>query len=84
MKAWITKYALTQGIFEVEGDASKEYPDMLCQTFPKSNYGGITYHGRGRDWHETEDGAKAQAKKMRDKKVASMLKQIKKLQAMTF
>ena len=42
------------------------------------------YHGKGRGWHVSQVEAVEYAKKMRDKKIASMKKKIKKLEGMTF
>lgn len=78
---WITKYALTKGIFDIEtNEPSVEIPSLI--TDPK--YSLTCYHGEGKDWHRTEDAARAKAEKMRKKKIASLREQIEKLENQTF
>jgi hypothetical protein len=75
MKVWITKYALTSGIFEAEAT-----PMTNCK-------GGIsikrylTEHFHGKDWHLTREEAIIRAKEMQQKKVSSLLKQISKIES---
>ena len=79
MKVWITKYALTSGILEKEvkdfGDGSVR---EIENSFP------IYYHGEGKEWHRTKESAIAKAEEMRKKKIASLKKQIEKLEKMEF
>lgn len=79
MKVWITKYALTSGILEKEvkdfGDGSVK---EIENSFP------IYYHGEGKEWHRTKESAIAKAEEMRKKKIASLKKQIEKLEKMEF
>jgi hypothetical protein len=85
IKAWITKYALTQGIFVVTAEVCTDInTDMVSQLEPKPQWGSITYHGKGRDWHETQAGAVAYAGEMRRKKIVALKKQIAKLEATKF
>lgn len=44
----------------------------------------IYYHGEGNDWHRTKESAIAKAEEMRKKKIASLKKQIEKLEKMEF
>ena len=81
-KVWITKYALTQGIYPVEVELCDNADGKMVSEVGSEYH--TVYYGEGRDWHKTEAGAIEYAKKMRDKKVASMKKAIKKLEAMTF
>ena len=79
MKVWITKYALTSGIKEIECEdcengAVKEIENPL-PTF---------YHGEGKEWHRTKESAIQKAEEMRQKKIASLKKQIEKLEEMRF
>jgi hypothetical protein len=85
-KVWITKYALTQGIHEVGvRECLDVRPDGdMVERDPPSSFGGICYHGKGRDWHETKEGAIACADEMRRKKIASLKKQIAKLEKINF
>ena len=82
MKAYITKYALTKGILEVEAH-NYEGEDYI---YWYSNVGGfpIFCHGKGKDWHRTLDAAKDRADKMRQARIASLKRSIKKLEALTF
>lgn len=78
MKAWITKYALTTGIQEVDGEIfgrkAIRYP---CP--PR----GVSY-AHGTDWHWTHEDALARAELMRDRKILSMKKRIAELERMEF
>jgi hypothetical protein len=80
---WISKYALSQGIYSVESDKIFE-GTMLCVQ-PKDQLGYTAhYHGEGRDWHRTKDGAIARAEQMRVAKIAALKKQIAKLESTSF
>lgn len=78
MKVWITKYALTQGIFEKEVregiDGSAVYGETLYES----------YHGEGKQWHRTKESAIKRAEEMRKDKIERLKKQIKKLERMRF
>jgi hypothetical protein len=55
--------ALTQGIFSVKGELDDQFPSMVCV---KQEYTYmVAYHGEGKEWHRTEDEAKAKAENMR-------------------
>lgn len=79
MKVWITKYALTKGIIEMEcvqfGDISVREVGNPFPTY---------YHGEGDEWHRTKESAIKKAEEMRQKKIESLKKQIKKLEEMRF
>lgn len=80
MKVWITKYALTKGIFETDVEVCREInPDMVKQT-------GIQWpqYFHKPHWHESWGDAAAQAERMRQAKLKSLKKQIAKLEAMRF
>jgi hypothetical protein len=84
MKFWITKYALTSGIFEAEGEICESVNiDMI-----KVNRGGRrydeTFHGEGKDWHKSVESANYRAMAMRDAKIISLEKQINKLKNLKF
>jgi len=74
MKAYITKYALSKGIFELEGEKRG-----IAIAAP--HYDGWYYPP---DWYETREEAIARAEQMRQKKIASLEKQIEKLKNMKF
>jgi len=77
MKVWITKYALTGGISCIEGAPSPHYPELFRPTK------GMSYFLTN-EWHTTEATAIAKAEQMRIAKIASLQKQIAKLEKMTF
>lgn len=81
MRAWITKYALTQGIFTVEAEDNIREEILVVRHL---GYIPDCYHGEGREWHRTPESAMARAEQMRKAKIASLEKQIKKLQTMKF
>lgn len=86
MKFWITKYALTRGIHEVEADdpAGTRFPNMLVVR-PKSSTGLVQHiHGECRDWHRTKESALTRAERMRADKIHGHHRAIKKLEAMRF
>lgn len=87
MKVWITKYALTDGI--LEGEALEKHCEFgfgiiksqtkyLC----RSKYGN-QYLDIG-DFCFTYESAIQKAEEMRQKKIESLKKQIKKLEEMRF
>jgi len=82
MKVWITKYALTKGIFEIEAEVCEFIsPDMIKEVgceYP------TYYHGKGKDWHKTREDAVKRADEIRKKKVVSLRKKIEKLESMIF
>jgi len=79
MQVWITKYALTQGIFmrEVEFSSSNR-----TYVYTKEQYS--QQFRLGTDAFETEEEAKRRAEEMRRRKIASLDKQIRKLQKIVF
>jgi hypothetical protein len=76
---WVTKYALTTGIYEADGIY-----------FEDSNTNMVRVHGtfddylHGSDWHISKQSAIAQAEKMRQAKIKSVKKQLAKLESMKF
>lgn len=79
---FITKYALSGGIFEREVDDFSG-GDVLVKSAHGIN--GVTfYFGEGREWHRTREGAIKRAEEMRVKKIASLREQITKLEKMEF
>lgn len=79
MKVWITKYALTSGIKEMEVEQSEDFPDMVT-----GKAWNDSYHGEGREWHRTYESAVAKAEEMRLKKIDSLKKQIAKWEKKRF
>jgi hypothetical protein len=82
MKVFATKYALSIGIEEFEADWNENVPSMV--TKKSDRWHACSYHGEGRDWHRTREAAVKRANAMRVKKIASLKKQIDKLEAQAF
>lgn len=81
MKVWITKYALSSGIVQRTGNRSENTPSMFCVDGERR---GEFFDGEGRDWHTTESAAITRAEAMRVAKIASLRKQIAKLEKLSF
>ena len=79
MKIYVTKFALTRGIFSIEGQICDDRDVMEDVSSPAR----ATIYLKP-DWHETREEAVAQAEVMRKRKIASVKKQLDKLEAMTF
>lgn len=83
MKVYITKYALTQGIIEIDIEKIRNFSiiedkDMLC-----FNDGHPVYFHKG-EWCRSKEEAIQDAEKKREKKVASLRKQLEKLENLKF
>lgn len=72
--AWVTRYALTTGIEMVDGKTDGD---------GYLSYGEYSY-ASGNDWHHTREAAVKRAEEMRLKKIASVKKQLEKLEKMRF
>ena len=81
MKVWITKYALTKGIFPAQVRVSDTTPKMVM---PPSSAGNWTEYYHKPDWHETPAEALAQAEKMRVAALNAMEKKRRKLLSLDF
>lgn len=77
MTYYITKYALTAGIYTREGEAEGKH---LSLNAGRSD--AEFYHNS--EFHETKEEAIARAEEMRDRKIASLEKQLDKLRSMDF
>jgi hypothetical protein len=80
MRVWITKYALTTGVFEV-ADAEL-FANNSAVTWKSKE--GYSQYAHGKDWHRTREDAFARAEEMRVQKLASLEKQINRLRELTF
>lgn len=76
MKFWITVYALSKGIIETEG----ELIGHNCIRLSNRAY----VHGEGKNWHYTKEEAELKARSMRSNKIASLKKQLAKIEALKF
>jgi virulence-associated protein VapD len=74
-RIYITKHALTRGILTADADIRGE----LARLGTRGQAGNVYYHGEGRDWHRTEEAARAKVAKMIAKRLASLQKQIETL-----
>lgn len=81
MKAFITKYALSSGITEQEVEYVGGATQMVSW---KIDGWSNTAHHEGKDWTRTKDEAITRANFMRLKKIQSIKKQIKNLEALKF
>lgn len=77
-KFWVSKYAMTKGVFPVNAEVSQTSSSMLIV---RDMY---TYYLHGEEWHRTREAAVARAEEMRIAKIASLKKQIAKIEKMTF
>jgi len=79
--AWISKYALTQGIFE----ATAEMGGFDGMIHVRQDRGSDSFfHGEGKEWHRTREGAVRRANEMRLKQILTMEAKLLKLRSMTF
>lgn len=80
MKVWITKYALSRGIIEADGEfTSSDSVSILNRDLPLPTH--WFYKG---DWHSDKESAIKKAEEMRQKKIENLKKQIQKLEEMRF
>jgi len=79
MKAYITKYALTKGIFEEEGEVKPNCPDLLIVRVK-----GKPHFYRGKEWHTSRTDAEERAEAMRARRVEKLKAQLEKLQGLKF
>ncbi len=82
IKVWITKYALSKGIleFNAEPNGDMTYIRALNERFGFETY----YHGEGREWHRSEDEARARANRMVRDKINSTRRQLARLEKLKF
>lgn len=80
MKVWITKYALTLGIIEADAESTQSVGMIKLVGGRIHDY----YHGDGKEWHPTREGAVRKAEEMRLKKIQSLQKQISRLTKLKF
>ena len=76
MKVYVTKYALSTGIEEVHAEVSENYPTLL-------HLSSFHYAHAG-EWFTSRDEAIADAESRRVRKIASLKRQIAKLEGLRF
>ena len=81
MKVWITKYALTEGIYSSEAAACSS-PHMIVIKGDSINKSDQYFH-RG-EWFESRSDACDAADDMRERKIKSLRKQIARLEELSF
>jgi hypothetical protein len=75
VKVWITKYALTSGVFTREVEEPNDgSPAMIHDD--SSGYMACYY---GHDWHRTRRDAIERVSKMREAKIASLTRSLRKI-----
>lgn len=84
MKVWITKYAFTLGIFAEQTKPNHGDSDNMVVIRRAGDTWDQYYHGEGKDWHRSEDAAKARAEAMRIAKIVSLKKSINKMEQLDF
>ena len=77
--AYVTRYALSTGIRQITAVQSGNFHNMVHEEGRRH----INYHGEGKDWHRTWNGAVKRAEEMRRAKLASLRKQMKKIEGLT-
>lgn len=83
MIVWITKYALTQGILEMDVRQADTEIVVISAGFRDGCFWAAQYFHRG-EWFKTKEDAIVKAEDMRQRKLRSLQKQITKLQKMQF
>lgn len=79
MKVYVTKYALTKGILEVDADVEDDDGIAIV----RGPHGSESYYRAG-DWHRTLVEAVRKAKLMLIRKRGSVRAQLNRLESMTF
>lgn len=76
--AYITKYALTKGLYEIEVE------DCFDASLTGIKGPGKWEYYRGREWHRTKEEAISYAEEMRANKLKSLDKQRKRIEGLKF
>jgi hypothetical protein len=79
--AFITKYALTSGIEEMQVRHARTCSSMVSKVGARYT---THFHGEGREWHRTRESAVTRAEEMRKRKIASLKKSIEKIEKLEF
>lgn len=78
MRVWITKYALTSGIYTADATLCDDISDTMIAV----ETGGPRACFHGADWHRTKESALARAEEMRIAKLKSLDKQARRISSM--
>lgn len=79
-KIYVTKYALTYGIFSVDGEISE---DGKMASYKQSG-AYFTEYVHGNDFHLNKESALSRAEEMRKRKLQSLNKKAQQISAMEF
>lgn len=79
-KVFITKYALTEGIKEIETDIRRNE----VRNYEYVSYGNYSFFYIGEDAFTDKSEALKKAEEMRIRKIASLRRQIEKLEKLSF
>jgi hypothetical protein len=79
VKVFVTKYALSKGIYVDDIE-----PSGVCESMVSSKTCSLHYHGKGKDWHTDRDSALRRAEVMRARKIRSLEDSIARLKGLRF
>jgi hypothetical protein len=79
MKIFITKFALTRGIIEVEGEFATTSPNVI--SYKTESYKTLLHKPY---WYLTKEEAVVHAEALREKKITSLGNQMKKIRKIEF
>ena len=83
MTVWITKYALTSGIEEIEVAMSHFSDHVIVEGKIGSRFCRM-FHGEGKEWHRTQRGAVERAEEMRVKRLTYLRQQLSRVENLNF
>lgn len=81
MKAWITKYALTSGILEMEGEVVEKFTSMFRSNIDAGEFQQFFHKPY---WHPSREAAVVHANELKERKIKSIEKSLSKLRKTTF
>ena len=84
MKVWITKHALTQGIYEKDGNVCEGTDEGMIVVNRKDDRIGFTEYFHRPDWHTDRRLAVIRAHEMLLKKIQSIKKQVTRFEKLDF
>ena len=82
VEAYVTKYALTQGLLKVRGRPVKVQGGYGIKFVREGDYASVV--ARRHEWHRTEAEARRRAQQMRDNEIARLKRQLRDLREMQF
>lgn len=82
MKVWITQYALTDGIQEMEAEVCEAISKDMIAVRKEGSINAMHFHKPY--WHESKEEAIVKANEIKEKKIKSLRKSIEKLEKLEF